>query len=108
MATYSINGPSIERMVKELRVTKAAAANVKQAMIEGKVKATLDRASRAMGARGVAGLSPGNSPAFAYVNRGNMSAKTLYYTGKSFQIGSPGEFLRTHTSSRTTGTWKKR
>ncbi len=102
-----IQGPSTERMAKELRISKAAAEYVKQAMREGRVKAPLERASAAMRARGVVGPFPGDSPAFAHVDKGNINAKTLYYTGKSFQIGSVAEYLLTHVSSRTGGSWRK-
>jgi hypothetical protein len=90
-----IKGPSIDKMVKSLHITKSAAMAIKAAMNRGEVETALNFADAAMRGYGVKGLYP-EYPKFGYVNLGNPYKITLCYTGKSFIIGSWGNWVETH------------
>jgi len=108
-----IRGPSIRRLVEELRIDHESAKQIKRAMKEGKAKTALTLADKAMGGYGVESLWP-EYPYFSYVNMGDTYDLTLYYTGKSFQIGSWGDYVETHRpvpndgmNPRDSKYWKK-
>ncbi len=88
----TIRGPSVQSMVKSLKIPLGSAQLIKQAMNHGKVKRTLELADEAMKGFGVESLYP-DFPKVYYVNMGDTYSKTLYFTGNSFQIGSWGDWV---------------
>ncbi|MFA5136953.1 MAG: hypothetical protein WC489_06230 [Patescibacteria group bacterium] len=85
-------GPSVDRMRKVLKIPLESAKRIKQSMNQGKVTGSLKLANEAMGGFGVESLYP-DFPKVYYVNMGDTYSQTLYYTGRSFQIGSWGDWV---------------
>ena len=99
MGFYPIRGPSVQRMVKELRIPKPAAVKIKDAMQAGKAQTALRIADKAMNGHGVECLYH-EFPNFYYVNTGDTYDTTLYYTGNSFQIGDWGGYVERNERKR--------
>jgi len=79
-------------MIKGLRIHRSDAKIIKNHMNAGNVKKALLHADKAMNGYGVESLYP-DFPNFYYVNMGDTYRGTLYYTGKSFQIGDWGGYV---------------
>jgi hypothetical protein len=97
-----IKGPSIDKMVKSLHITKSAAVGIKDAMNRGNVDNALKLANQVMDGYGIESLWP-EYPRFKYVNMGDTYRITLYYTGQSFMIGSWGNYVETHRAVANDG-----
>lgn len=95
MASLPIRCPSVASLKKELKIDLAHAQLIRQAASYGKVKEALKLANEAMGGYGLGTLYP-EYPDFSFVNMGDTYDKTFYYNGKSFQIGSWGDYVETH------------
>jgi len=87
--------PSIKTLEKEFKITKVAATMIKRAMINEPPYKALKIANDVLGECGVESLYP-EFPNFEFVNTGETYEKTLYFTGKSFQIGSWGDWVERH------------
>jgi len=113
MKQTTIRGPSIDRLVNELGITRESAREIKRSMREGKAKTALTLTDKAMGGYGIGDLWP-EYPRLSFVNMGDTYDITLYYTGKSFQIGSWGDYVENHRgvpndgmNPRDSKYWKK-
>lgn len=91
-------GPSAKKISEELGIDRKEANKIKSLMKRCKVKDALAEANRAMDMFGVESLYPDYD--VEYVNTGDTYDKTLYFTGKSFQIGSWGDYVETHRGRR--------
>ena len=88
-------GPSAKAMAKAFRISGLDAMRIKIDMNDGRVRDALERANAAMNGHGVEGLYP-NFPNFYYVNMGDTYSTTLCFTGKSFYIGTWGDWVEKH------------
>ena len=90
-----VRSPSVQRLMKELKIPLGSAQLIKQACDHGKPRLALGIANDVMKGYGVETLYP-SYPHFYYVNMGDTYDRTLYFTGLSIQIGSWGDYVERH------------
>jgi hypothetical protein len=92
---FPVRSPSVQRMVKELKIPLGSAQSIKQMCDHGRPIAALTYADEVMKGSGIETGYP-EYPQLVYVNMGDTYSRTLYYNGTSVMIGSWGDYVERH------------
>ena len=87
--------PTVQKLMKDLKIPLGSAQLIKQAANHGKPKTALKIANDAMECFGVESGYP-EYPQFYYVNAGDAYNVTFYYNGTSLMIGTWGDYVERH------------